>query len=81
MANPQIVTVWLDETSEEHAWIVDTSTKAGGESQTLRTFPPNDYGRGQALQYAKQKARQLECDLHEQSSFGPAAVTAFEDLD
>ena len=30
MANPQIVTVWLDETSDEHGWIVDTDTELGG---------------------------------------------------
>lgn len=52
----QIVTVWLDETSDDHAWIVDTDVVGGGESSTIKTFPATDAGRLQAVEFATQYA-------------------------
>lgn len=63
MATKKIVTVWLDQTSDEHGWIVDTDTEDGGESNTLKVFPPTEAGRKKANAYAKTAAEKRGCPV------------------
>jgi hypothetical protein len=59
----RIVTVWLDTTSDEHGWVVDTDSPDGGESETLKVFPPNRGGRADAVEYAKKVAARRGCEM------------------
>lgn len=60
----RIVSVWLDDVSDEHGWIVDTDTDEGGESGTLKVFPPTDDGFERAVTFAKRAALKRGCDVH-----------------
>jgi hypothetical protein len=59
-----IVTVWLDETSGNHGWIVDMDVEGGGENNTLKVFPPNKAGFERAIAFAKRAAIKRHCDVH-----------------
>jgi hypothetical protein len=60
-----IVSVWLDDTSDDHGWIVDTDAlRVGGESNTLKVFPPTGGGFDRAVRFGKRAAARRECDLH-----------------
>ncbi len=48
----KIISVWLDETSEDHGWIVDIDIMDGGESDTIKTFPPTATGEKKAIAFA-----------------------------
>ncbi len=52
----RIVTVWLDTTSDDHGWIVDTDTAGGGESETICVFPPDATGRKWAIAFGEHAA-------------------------
>ena len=52
----QIVTVWMDKTSDERRWIVDTDVVGGGESDTIKTFAPTDAGKKKAIKFANEYA-------------------------
>lgn len=52
----EIVTVWLDETSDEHGWVVDTDVTEGGQSRTLKVFPATDAGYRSAVACAEREA-------------------------
>lgn len=58
-----IVTVWLDTTSDEAAWIVDTDTTEGGESTTIKTFPPTAAGYDRAVAFAQKAAARRGCEM------------------
>lgn len=62
-ANKRVVTVWLDETSDEHGWVVDTDAEAGGESETLRVFPADDAGYAAAVAFAGEAAAERGCEV------------------
>jgi hypothetical protein len=59
----KIVTVWLDETSDEHGWIVDTDTEEGGQSRTIEAFPPTAAGRKKAIAAGKREAKKRGVEL------------------
>ena len=56
MTATKIVTVWLDQTSDEAGWIVDTDIAGGGESETVKTFPPTGTGEKAARKFAAEYA-------------------------
>lgn len=56
MTAAKIVTVWLDQTSDEAGWIVSTDVAGGGESETVRTFPPTMAGEKAARKFAAEYA-------------------------
>jgi len=58
-----IVTVWLDTTSDDHGWIVDTDTPEGGESNTLKVFPPTKAGKAKAVSFAGKAAARRGCPV------------------
>lgn len=58
-----IVSVWLDTTSDDHGWIVDTDVVGGGESETLRIFQPTAAGKKRAVAFAEAKAERLGCEM------------------
>lgn len=74
----QIVTVWLDETSDDHGWIVDTDIEGGGESDTLKVFPPTAAGFDRAVSFAKRAASRRGCDLHLHNSVSRIVLRADE---
>ena len=49
----QIVSVWLDTVSDDHAWIVDTDTLDGGESTTAQVFRATIGGKKKAMTFAR----------------------------
>lgn len=59
----KIVTVWLDKTSDECRWIVDTDIVGGGESATVKTFAPTEAGRTKAVKFAREYAAKRGLDL------------------
>lgn len=63
MTSERIITVWLDETSDEHGWVVDTDSPEGGESETLDVFPPTDEGYAEACEYAREEAERRGCEV------------------
>lgn len=58
-----IISVWLDETSDRHGWIVDTDIASGGESKTLKVFKPTVAGFGKATEFAYMEALRRNCPL------------------
>ena len=48
----KIISVWLDATSDDHGWVVDTDIMDGGESNTVRMFPPTSAGQKRAVKFA-----------------------------
>jgi chlorite dismutase len=59
----QVVTVWLDQDSDESAWIVDEDAKGFGESKTVKTFPATNNGKSAAIAFAKRHAERLGCEM------------------
>lgn len=63
MAADRIVTVWLDTTSDDHGWIVDTDSPEGGESETIKVFPPTSAGKAKAVAFAQKAAARRGCEM------------------
>lgn len=69
----QIVSVWLDTTSDDHGWVVDTDIVDGGESETIKMFPPTADGFRRAVSFAEKAAekRGLEVEVKGEESDSP----------
>jgi hypothetical protein len=76
MTTQTIVSVWLDETSDDHGWTVDTDIEEGGESNTLRVFPPTNMGFDRAVAFAKRAGKQRNCDIRITNSVSQIVLTA-----
>ena len=61
---------------DEHGWIVDTDTAGGGESETLRVFPPTGKGFDRAVSFAKRAAKKWGCDIHIHNSVSVIVLAA-----
>jgi hypothetical protein len=61
----EIVTVWLDTMSDEDdwGWVVDTDIVSGGESNTIKMFPPTADGFAKAVAFAEKEAAKRECEV------------------
>lgn len=78
MTTTRIITVWLDETSDNHGWIVDTDSPEGGESETLKVFPATDAGFGRAVSFAKKAGVKRGCDIRITNSVSAVTLKAGE---
>jgi hypothetical protein len=59
-ATEKIVSVWLDETDDEGApYVVDTDTREGGQSETIKCFRDRD----RAIAFAAKAAEKRGLDL------------------
>jgi hypothetical protein len=67
-----IVTVWLDTTSDDHGWVVDTDIVSGGESETIKMFPPTRDGYDRAVAFVQKAAAKRGCK---------SRITAYESHD
>ena len=63
MTTDRIVSVWLDETSDERGWVVDTDSPEGGQSRTLDVFPPTAEGREEAEAFARREGERRGCEV------------------
>ncbi len=63
VATNQVVTVWLDQDSDELAWIVDEDVKGFGQSRTIKAFPATNDGKNAAIAFAKRHAERLGCEM------------------
>lgn len=77
----KIVTVWLDETSDECRWIVDEDIVSGGESNTIKAFLPTAEGFEKAVAFAEKAAAKRGCKMRVDGSASDSPGDWCEDCD